>query len=64
MKIVDVAFITLVVTIVLWILWELIPGHAKKYWSYIWQTRKDHKAGWYNRKWIWSFRNGIGREKK
>lgn len=58
MKIEDIAIIVLIVTIVPWIMWDFIPGHVKKYWGYIWQTRKDHKAGWYNRRWIWSFRAG------
>ena len=61
MTLYDIAFIILVATIALWLTWELIPGPAKKYWRYLWQTKKDHKAGWYNRKWIVSFRNGVGR---
>jgi len=51
----DIAFIIFVVTTVLWIIWEIIPEPFKKYWHYIWQTRRDFKE---NRKgkYVFSFR--------
>ena len=58
----DIAFIVLVTTLALWLIWEFIPDPTKKYWHYIWMVRKDRKLG-QHRKYIFSFRNGVGREK-
>ena len=54
----EIAFWIVITGCGIWLIVELIPGHVKKYWSYIRQNKKDHKKGWRNRKWIWSFRNG------
>jgi len=59
MKLIDIAFVIFAATIVLWIIWELIPDPAKKYWKYLRMVRKDIKQG-KPRKYIFSFRNGIG----
>jgi len=59
MKLVDMAFVIFAATVVLWIIWELIPDPAKKYWNYLRMVRKDFKQG-KPRKYTFSFRNGIG----
>lgn len=58
MKLYDIAFWIVIIACSLRLIWEMIPDPAKKYWSYVRQNRKDHKAGWFDRKWVWSFRNG------
>lgn len=60
MKIEDIAFFVLMAVGILWLIWEFIPDPAKKYWRYIWMVRQDRKSG-RHRKYIFSFRNGIGR---
>lgn len=54
----DIAFIIFATAFISRIVWEVIPDCVKKYWSYQKQTRKDHKVGWFNRRWIWIFKNG------
>ena len=55
----EIAFWTLIIVAGLWLIWEMVPDPAKKYWNYIRMTRKDRKLG-IKRKYIFSFRNGIG----
>ncbi len=59
MKIVDIAFIIFAATVVLWLIWELIPDPAKKYWGYIRMVKRDRKLG-RRCKYTFSFRTGIG----
>ncbi len=62
MKIGDIAFWILIVTAGLWLIWELIPDPAKKWWNYGRMVRQDRKSG-KRRTYIFTFRNGVGREK-
>lgn len=59
MKLVDIAFIVFAATVALWLIWELIPDPAKKWWKYCRMVRQDQRSG-RRRKYIFSFRNGIG----
>ncbi len=61
MKIEDIAFWILIAVGISWLIWELIPDPAKKYWHYIWMVRQDRKSG-KRRSYIFSFRNGVGRK--
>ena len=63
MKIEDIAFWIIVVVCSSWIILDLIPDFVKKYWSYCRMVRQDRKRG-KRRSYIFSFRNGVGREKK
>ena len=62
MNIGDIAFWILVVTVSLWLIWDLVPDPVKKYWNYGMMLRQDRKSG-KKRTYIFSFRNGVGREK-
>ncbi len=55
MKIVDIAFIVFATTVGSWLIWEFIPDHVKKYWSYIRQSKRDRKVG-LKGKYIWTWR--------
>jgi len=58
----DIAFIILVVVLVSWLIWELIPDPAKKYWNYLRMVRQDRRLG-RKRKYTFSFRNGVNQER-
>lgn len=58
----NIAFFTVIAVAGLWLIWELIPDPAKKYWNYLRMVRQDRKLG-RKRKYIFSFRNGINQEK-
>lgn len=58
----DIAFWILIVIAGLWLIWDLIPDPAKKYWHYLRMLKQDRKLG-KSRKYIFSFRNGFGQEK-
>lgn len=56
LKIEDVCYIVFAAVCLFLLIKEFIPDHVKKYWSYIRQNDKDHKKGWFNRKWIFTFK--------
>ena len=58
----EIAFWIVIVGCGGWLIWELIPEHVKKYWNYQKMLRQDRKSG-KRRSYIFSFRNGFGREK-
>lgn len=41
----EIAFWTIVISFSSVILWDLIPGHMKKWWGYVRQVKRDRKAG-------------------
>lgn len=44
MSLFDLAFWTLAATLLLWLIWEFIPGVAKEYWLYLYEMRKNLRA--------------------
>ncbi len=58
-----IAFWTLIVVGGLWLIWEFIPDPTKKHWGYLRMVRKDRKLN-RRRKYIFSFRNGVGQHKR
>lgn len=62
MKIEDIAFWVLIAVGLSWLIWELIPDSAKKWWNYGRMVRQDRKRG-KSRSYIFTFRNGVNREK-
>ena len=61
MKLIDIAFWIVIITCSLWLIWELIPDPAKKWWKYGRMVRQDRKSG-KRRSYVFTFRNGVGRE--
>ena len=59
LTITDIGFIIFATIFIVWLIWELIPESAKKYWKYGRMVKKDRKLG-QKRKYIFSFRNGTG----
>ena len=53
--IVKIAYFILMIIAGLWLAWEFIPDHVKKYWSYLKQAKRDRRAG-LKGKYIWTWR--------
>lgn len=58
----EIAFWIVIAGCGTWLIWEMIPDPAKKYWKYIRMVRQDRKSG-KPRKYIFSFRNGVSQNR-